>query len=489
MTLNATRVECGTVATDACGYRVVAEQLPGVAVFVFDRGLRFELVTGAAVADTGWRPEEVIGRTIFELVPPELVERYAVPFRAALGGRRQRFDVDGWRDPARVWAADVVPVRGADGAITGGMVFACDVTEPRRTERELRERRRQLAEAQRIARVGNWDWDLDSGAGSASAEWFRVVGVRPEDIPSPAAALGFVHPDDRPVLEAAIDRAARDGTPFEVEHRTILPDGQVRTVLVRGEGVRDQRGRIVRLIGTNQDVTEARQAEQERRRLLARLYEVLEGQHQRLAVDLHDGHVQSLAAIGLKLDQVRLRLGARVPPPVRELLDQLRGDLSDEVTALRRTIGALRPLVLDQSGLAAAVHDLAHATRGRAALVDCAVTDRLGGERLDPDVETALFRVAQQALANVEQHAAARHVGILLERSGSTVTLRVEDDGQGFDPTEVEVLAGHQGFGLTSMRERVQALGGQLAVETGRGGTSIQAWVPAAPGPAPRRPR
>jgi signal transduction histidine kinase len=391
--------------------------------------------------------------------------------------------------PGRVWAADVVPVRGADGAITGGMVFACDVTERRRTERELRERRRQLAEAQRIARVGNWEWDLDRGTGSASAEWFRVVGVRPEDIPSPAAALGFVHPDDRPVLQAAIDRAARDGTPFEVEHRTILPDGQVRTVFGPRGGYARRARPIVRLLGTNQDVTEARQAEQERQRLLARLYEVLEGQHQRLPVDLHDGHVQSLAVIGLKLDQVRLRLGAQVPAPVRELLDQLRGDLSDEVTALRRTIGALRPLALDQCGLATAVHELAHATRSKAALVDCAVTDRLGGERLDPDVETALFRVAQQALANVEQHATARHVRVLLERSGPTVTLRVEDNGRGFDPTEVEVLAGHQGFGLTSMRERVQALGGQLAIETGRSGTSIQAWVPAEPGPAPRKPR
>ncbi len=489
MTANATRVECGTLGTDPCAYRVVAEQLPDVAVFAFDRDLRFELATGAAVRDTGWRPEEILGRTLFELLPPEQAERYAGPFRAALAGERQSFEIQGWREPAKVWAADILPVRGADGAVTGGMVFACDVTERRRTERELRERRRQLAEAQRIARVGNWEWDLVSGTGSASAEWFRVVGVRPEDIPSPEAALGFVHPDDRPVVEAAIARAAGDGTPFEVEHRTILPDGQVQTVLARGEGVRDERGRIVRVIGTDQDVTEARQAEQERQRLLARLYEVLEGQHQRLAVDLHDGHVQSLAAMGLKVDQVRLRLGPQAPAPVRELLDQLRDDLSDEVTALRRTIGALRPLVLDQCGLVTAVHDLAHATRSRAALVDCSVSDRLGGERLDPDVETALFRVAQQALANVEQHAAARHVRIVLERSGSAVALRVQDDGRGFDPAEVEVLAGHQGFGLTSMRERVQALGGQLAIDTGSGGTSIEARVPARSGPGPARPR
>jgi PAS domain S-box-containing protein len=489
MTLNATRVECGTLGTDPCAYRVVAEQLPDVAVFVFDRDLRFELATGAAVRDTGWRPEEIIGRTLFELVPPERVEPYAAAYRAALAGERQSFEVQGWREPGTVWAVDVVPVRAAGGAIPGGMMFGTDVTERRRTERELRERRRQLAEAQRIARVGNWEWDLGSGTGSASAEWFRVVGVRPEDIPSPEAALGFVHPDDRPVVEAAIDRAAGDGTPFEVEHRTILPGGQVRAVLACGEAVRDEHGRIVRIIGTSQDVTEARQAEQERQRLLGRLYEVLEGQHQRLAVDLHDGHVQSLAAMGLKLDQVRLRLGAQAPAPVRELLDQLRDDLSEEVVALRRTIGALRPLVLDQCGLATAVHDLAHATRSRAALVDCSVSDRLGGERLDPDVETALFRVAQQALANVEQHAAARHVRIMLQRSGSAVALRVQDDGRGFDPTEVEVLAGHQGFGLTSMRERVQALGGQLAIETGRGGTCIEAWVPAKAGPAPGRPR
>src|SRR6266545_3795653 len=462
MTLNATRVECGTLGTDPCAYRVVAEQLPDVAVFVFDRDLRFELATGAAVRDTGWRPEEILGRTLFELVPPDRVEAYAAPYKAALAGERQSFEVQGWREPGKVWAADILPIRGADGAVTGGMVFACDVTERRRTERELRERRRQLAEAQRIARVGNWEWDLVSGTGSASVEWFRVVSVRPEDIPSPEAALGFVHPDDRPVVEAAIARAADDGTPFEVEHRTILPDGQVRTVLARGEGVRDERGRIVRVIGTDQDVTEARQAEQER---------------------------QSLAAMGLKVDQVRLRLGPHAPAPVRELLDQLRDDLSDEVTALRRTIGALRPLVLDQCGLVTAVHDLAHATRSRAALVDCSVSDRLGGERLDPDVETALFRVAQQALANVEQHAAARHVRIVLERSGSAVALRVQDDGRGFDPAEVEVLAGHQGFGLTSMRERVQALGGQLAIDTGSGGTSIEARVPARSGPGPARPR
>jgi len=79
MTANAIRVDCGTLGTDPCAYRVLAEQLPDVAVFVFDRDLRFELATGAAVRDTGWQPEEILGRTVFELVPPQRVEAYAAP--------------------------------------------------------------------------------------------------------------------------------------------------------------------------------------------------------------------------------------------------------------------------------------------------------------------------------------------------------------------------------------------------------------------------
>jgi PAS domain S-box-containing protein len=108
-----------------------------VAVFAFDRDLRFELASGAAVAETGWRPEEILGRTLAELVPPERFGSYAAPYRAALAGERRSFEVQGWRDPGKAWAIDVVPIRGADGAVTGGMVFGTEVSERRRAEREL----------------------------------------------------------------------------------------------------------------------------------------------------------------------------------------------------------------------------------------------------------------------------------------------------------------------------------------------------------------
>jgi two-component system, NarL family, sensor histidine kinase UhpB len=391
------------------------------------------------------------------------------------------FEVVGSRSqPDHVWAVDVVPMRDQDGAVTGGMAVARDVTAQRQAEETLRESRQRLLEAQRIARVGSFEWDLASGRLTMSEEVYRILGLDPATPLTLEEAAALVHPDDLPAMRALLDRLARDPAPYQIEFRILRADGSWRTVLARGEEVCDDTGRVVRVIATDQDVTEARQAEQERRRLLARLYEVLEGQHQRLAADLHDSHLQSLAAIGLKLDQARLRLGPDAIEATRVLLDQLRAEVAAEGAALRRTIGALRPLVLDQRGLAAAVADLAAATGRQAGLAACTVTDRLAGERVDPGVETALFRVAQQALANVEQHAAARHLHVRLERSGPCIVLAVEDDGCGFDPSHVEVFPGHQGFGLTSMRERVQAIGGRLSVDTRPGGgTHLEARVPA----------
>ena len=179
------------------------------------------------------------------------------------------------------------------------------------------------------------------------------------------------------------------------------------------------------------DVTVQRRADAERRRLLNRAYEAQEGQDRRLAADLHDGHVQSLAAIGFKLEQARLRLGASGSPEADELLWQVTKHLSAEVTSLRRTIGRLRPLVLVEDGL-----------------------------------ETALFRVAQQALANVVDHAGPTHTLLAIECSATGATLRVSDDGCAFDPDHVQVLADIAHFGLIAMRERVEALGGRFRVLT-----------------------
>ena len=150
-----------------------------------------------------------------------------------------------------------------------------------------------------------------------SDEMARILGLPPGSrLPMQDVVARFVHPADLDRVLAQMERLPTDPAPFTLEHRIVRSDGAVRSVLVRGEGVVDEDGRVVRLIGTDQDITD-------RRRLLGRVDEAQEGQDRRLAADLHDGHVQSLAAIGFKLEQARLRLGATGSPEVDELLWQV----------------------------------------------------------------------------------------------------------------------------------------------------------------------
>jgi PAS domain S-box-containing protein len=461
------------------GFRLLAEHLPDLVLLAFDPELQIWAATGAALRARGWTPGHFVGKRVPEVGRPAdaaITEAYC---RDALRGECRRLVTTGKTDRTRVWTFLFVPLPDEREAVIGGMVIARDVTDQRRAERQLLASRRQLAEAQRIAQVGSWEWELDSDETSMSEEMARILGIPPGSRPRMRDIVArCVHPADLDRVLAHMERLPGDPAPFTLEHRIVRADGAVRSVLVRGEGVVDEDGRVVRLIGTDQDITDRRRTEAERRRLLGRVYEAQEGQDRRLAADLHDGHVQSPAAIGFKLEQARLRLGASGSPEVDELLWQVTKDLSAEVTSLRRTIGRLRPLVLVEDGLEAALREEAKSACNRAALATCEVTSELEG-RLDPVVETALFRVAQQALANVVDHAEATHVLVAIECTARGVVLRVSDDGCGFDPDHVQVLADIAHFGLIAMRERVEALGGRFRVTTGPGrGTVVEARLP-----------
>jgi PAS domain S-box-containing protein len=459
-------------------FQLLAEHMPDIIILAFDEQLEIWAATGAALRSRGWRPRQFLGRKVPEVGRPDDAAITEAFCRAALAGAVHRFETTGNLDPSRLWAMQFVPLPAAQGRISGGMLIARDVTEQRQAEQQLLASGRQLAEAQRIAQVGSWEWDLETDALTVSDELCRLFGLPPGiELTMTEGVAAAIHPADRVRVMTALARIRDDPSPFALEHRIIRTDGHVRTVLARGEGVVED-GRLVRFIGTDQDITDRRRADAERRRLLNRVYEAQEGQDRRLAADLHDGHVQSLAVIGFKLEQARLRLGASGSPEVDELLWQVTKDLSAEVTALRRTIGRLRPLVLVEDGLEAALREEAKSACNRAALANCEVISELV-MRLDPVVETALFRVAQQALANVVEHASATHAEVVIECGAKGVLLRVGDDGCGFDPDHVQVIADIAHFGLIAMRERVEALGGRFRVTTAPGqGTVVEARLP-----------
>ncbi|HYZ20193.1 MAG TPA: GAF domain-containing sensor histidine kinase [Gaiellaceae bacterium] len=201
---------------------------------------------------------------------------------------------------------------------------------------------------------------------------------------------------------------------------------------------------------------------------LRRVVAAQELERRRLARELHDETGQALTSILLGL---RALEDAR--KDVREPIEELRELVVATLQDVRRLAVELRPKALDDFGLVPALERLVDSFREQTGMtVD--VEARLGPERLPPEVETALYRITQEALTNVVKHARARRVSIVLTRRNGAVTAVIEDDGRGFEETR-----DGEGLGLLGMRERLELINGKLTVESSHGaGTSIVAEVP-----------
>lgn len=208
---------------------------------------------------------------------------------------------------------------------------------------------------------------------------------------------------------------------------------------------------------------------QEGRRALRHLNEVLEGESKRIAHALHDEAGQLLALAHIALAELKDHL----PAAARKSGDDIQRVLWQIESALRNLSQDLRPTILDNLGLLPALEFLAERVSGRTGLAVAVKGD--SERRLPPPVETALYRVVQEALNNAAKHARANNVMIELECTPTNVACRIRDDGVGFASN-----GGHaQGLGLLGIRERLNALGGSLRVVAEPGcGTTILTDIP-----------
>lgn len=214
--------------------------------------------------------------------------------------------------------------------------------------------------------------------------------------------------------------------------------------------------------------------EREFRRLGRAVWRVQEDERRRLARELHDGLGQNLTALKHRLAQ----LGEGLPVARRPLLDAAIALCSDTLEDTRELSRLLRPPILDDLGLEAALRWLARSV-GETAALDIELQIEPLPE-LDGDLQTLLFRVAQEALNNTAKHARARNVLLRLVARGGTLQLQLVDDGRGCDP-ELALRSG--GSGLGGMRERLRLYDGQLEIHSAPGeGTRIRAAVPLAAG-------
>ena len=205
---------------------------------------------------------------------------------------------------------------------------------------------------------------------------------------------------------------------------------------------------------------------------------VSEQERRRWARELHDETLQELGALKLTHDGALVRGD---PELMRRTLEQGAEQLARMIKSLESLITDLRPAVLDQLGIAAALQALIEGTRAAHEIrvdaeIDLAHEAGRADSRLTPELEAAVYRVVQEALNNAIKHAAADRVRVSATERGKSLTVVVEDDGSGFDPDRQRGR-----FGLVGMRERVLLAGGDLQVESGPGrGTRVVATLPVA---------
>jgi PAS domain S-box-containing protein len=235
----------------------------------------------------------------------ELLMRLDRAVRAFVGGREyQKIYVKWYGKPQPFWnTAKIATVMGVllmcvtvtlgwwryHTVMSLNRRLHTNMAERKRAESTLRQSEARLANAQRIASLGNWDWNIVTGDLHWSDQIYRIFGLEPQEFGATYQAfLEAVHPDDRDMVQAAVDRALGESEPYSLDHRIVLPDGEERIVHERGEVIFDTSGKPLRMTGTVQDITAQKRAEQE----IRCLNDNLERQVEERTAELRDSEEQ-----------------------------------------------------------------------------------------------------------------------------------------------------------------------------------------------------
>jgi len=458
-----------------------------IGVIVLDARAKIEFANKAALKIFGFTAAQVLGKTSEELgireyredgsrIPPTLRARE----RAIESGEPVRGEVVGIRRPGSdemLWVfGNIMPKFTGDGTLQRIIITITDVTE-RMTTRQALERtnefnRQILTSAQEgivvhglDLRYQLWNTYMERMSGIAAKD---VIGKHPREL--------FPFLEEHGALQAmqqALAGQVTTGTnmPYEVP-RT----GERGWCDNKYAPLRNESGEIIGVIATVRDISGRKRHEDELQQLSSRLLALQDEERRRIARDLHDGLAQHLMAASLNLAQLSKSTRA-----TRAKRDKIVAETREIVGSCARQIRSLsyllHPPILDELGLASAIEEYAEGFSQRTGIeLDVDLQADIG--RLPQEVETALFRIVQESLGNIQKHSGSDSGTIRLSRDDKQITLEVDDDGKGIP---ADVLASNSagahrlGVGILGMRERMRQLGGSLQVSSQGSGTTVRA--------------
>jgi PAS domain S-box-containing protein len=356
-----------------------------------------------------------------------------------------------------------------------------EIAERKRMEESLQQSKASLNEAQRIAHLGNWDWNIQTDQLQWSDEIYRIFGLSPQQFGATYEAfLNSVHPEDRGFIDSAVHEALSGNKPYSIDHRIVLPDGTVRIVHEQAEVTFHETGKPIRMIGTVQDITDSKRAEEELkesyeqlRKLSAHLQSVREEERTNIARDIHDDLGQALTALKIEVSMLANKLR-----PDNKFLDKAESiikKIDDSIQSVKRICTELRPAILDHFGLSAAIEWNIEQFENQTG-IKCDVSLEPREIVLDQDLTISIFRIFQEALTNVVRHADASAVWINLRLRDGKIMLEIRDNGKGI--AEKHFLDS-KSFGIMGIRERVHFFGGNVKISSTKDkGTAIMVSIP-----------
>jgi PAS domain S-box-containing protein len=466
----------------------------GDAVIVTDTQGRVTFINPMAERLTGWKSAEAIGKPLGEVYQTVNAETHAaleslVPqalLEGVVAGPNNRAVLIS-RHSARTPIDDsAAPIRDHAGNITGVVLTFRDVSERQRAQQALQEseeRFRLLVEGVQDYAVFMLDPAGRVTSWNTGAE--RLLGYRPEEIQG-APLSRFSTPRDirrgRPARDLQLARACGRA---EDEGWRVRKDGSRFQANVIITALRDGQGRLLGFAQVTRDITGLKQAEKELtdsreqlRALAAYLQSIREEERTRIAREVHDELGQALTGLKMDLAWVDKKLAEAGPGPslrtVRQKSRQMPEVVDEIIATVRKIATELRPGVLDDLGLEAAIEWQLQDFQKRTG-IKCELTSHLN-IRLSRDRATAVFRIFQETLTNIARHANATRVAIKLKTACGKLILEVHDNGRGVTARD---LSGTKSLGLLGMRERAMMLNGEVTIVGRRGkGTTVGLRIP-----------
>jgi len=303
--------------------------------------------------------------------------------------------------------------------------------------------------------------------------------------------LDYVHPDDRQRTIAEWNLCVRSGDNYESEYRLRGSSGAYRWFRARAVPIRDREGKPARWYGTCSDIHDRKLLEQSirdnaselekivddrtfaLRQLSSRLMKIQDEERRRVARELHDGLGQNLAAAKMRLDTL-LHLDSGGGREVKETIEIM----DHAIQQVRSVSHLLHPPLLDEVGLLSALQWYLDGLTKRSNIETSLDVSPGDLPRLTSEIETAVFRIIQEALTNVYRHSGASHARVTLCWQKDHVTVAVQDDGKGVEERTARLQPGGIGVGIAGMRQRAKEFGGELRMVNTHPGTRVEVEIP-----------